>query len=227
MVVRPAHPVQAARLLAGAACLNSHLYSMIWGNFRPRGRAPLQNASCPFKRKPPERWPSGLRRTLGKRVCGKPYRGFESHSLRQIIKKYFKNRIVMVKATPYPYLYPSVQDGHGRMATIMVGENSARKQRGRPFQPGQSGNPAGKPKGARNRATLAAEALLDGEATALTRKAIELALAGDSTALRLCLECLLPARKERLIEFSLPAIVGPDDVPGAVNSVLPCKILFS
>src|SRR5215475_9239918 len=31
----------------------------------------------------PEGWPSGLRRTLGKRVYGKPYRGFESHSLRQ------------------------------------------------------------------------------------------------------------------------------------------------
>jgi hypothetical protein len=30
-----------------------------------------------------EGWPSGLRRTLGKRVYGKPYRGFESHSLRQ------------------------------------------------------------------------------------------------------------------------------------------------
>ena len=30
-----------------------------------------------------ERWPSGLRRTLGKRVCVKAYRGFESHSLRQ------------------------------------------------------------------------------------------------------------------------------------------------
>ena len=29
-----------------------------------------------------ERWPSGLRRTLGKRVYGKPYRGFESRSLR-------------------------------------------------------------------------------------------------------------------------------------------------
>jgi hypothetical protein len=29
-----------------------------------------------------EGWPSGLRRTLGKRVYGKPYRGFESHSLR-------------------------------------------------------------------------------------------------------------------------------------------------
>ena len=57
-------------------------------------------------------------------------------------------------------------------------ENTGAKQGGR-FQKGRSGNPAGKPKGARHRATLAAEALLDGEAEALTRKAIELALAGD------------------------------------------------
>ena len=58
----------------------------------------------------------------------------------------------------------------------MSAANTARNQRGRPFTKGQSGNPAGKPKGARHRATLAAEALLDGEAEALTRKAIELAL---------------------------------------------------
>jgi len=32
-----------------------------------------------------------------------------------------------------------------------------------PFQPGQSGNPAGKPKGSRNKTTLAMEALLDGD----------------------------------------------------------------
>src|ERR1700722_7333377 len=38
----------------------------------------------PSRQGHPERWPSGLRRTLGKRVCGKLYRGFESHSLRQI-----------------------------------------------------------------------------------------------------------------------------------------------
>src|SRR5947208_12024540 len=38
---------------------------------------------APSREEHPERWPSGLRRTLGKRVCGKPYRGFESHSLRQ------------------------------------------------------------------------------------------------------------------------------------------------
>ena len=62
---------------------NYQTNSVNWGNFGSRARRPLQNQSGPFKRSPPERWPSGLRRTLGKRVCGKPYRGFESHSLRQ------------------------------------------------------------------------------------------------------------------------------------------------
>jgi hypothetical protein len=60
------------------------------------------------------------------------------------------------------------------------------------FQPGQSGNPAGKAKGTRNATTLVLEALLDGEAAALTRKAIELAQDGDTVALRLCLDRLLP-----------------------------------
>ena len=62
------------------------------------------------------------------------------------------------------------------------------------FTKGQSGNPAGKPKGARHRATLAAEALLDGEAEALTRKGIELALEGNIFALKICLDRILPAR---------------------------------
>src|SRR6267142_255835 len=47
--------------------------------------------------------------------------------------------------------------------------------RGRPFLRGESGNPAGRPMGARHKATVAAEALLDGEAEALTRKAVEMA----------------------------------------------------
>jgi ribulose 1,5-bisphosphate carboxylase large subunit-like protein len=54
-----------------------------------------------------------------------------------------------------------------------------RAGRGRPFGRGQSGNPEGRPPGARNRKTLAAAMLLDGEVEALTRKAVELALAGD------------------------------------------------
>jgi hypothetical protein len=58
-------------------------------------------------------------------------------------------------------------------------ENTAGMQRGKPFQKGQSGNPDGRPKGSRNATTLALETLLDGQATALTQKAIDLALAGD------------------------------------------------
>ena len=57
-------------------------FSIVCGNMRAGGGGRLQKSSCPFKTGHPERWPSGLRRTLGKRVCGKPYRGFESHSLR-------------------------------------------------------------------------------------------------------------------------------------------------
>ena len=58
------------------------------------------------------------------------------------------------------------------------------------------GNP-GRPAGARHKYVLAIQDLLDGEAEALGRKAIELALAGDTVALRLCLERIAPPRKER------------------------------
>jgi hypothetical protein len=73
----------------------------------------------------------------------------------------------------------------------------------RPRKPGtfQPGNP-GKPHGARNKATMAALALLEGEREALTRKAIELALGGDTVALKLCLERLLP--KGRAVRIDLP-----------------------
>ena len=66
------------------------------------------------------------------------------------------------------------------------------------FKPRQSGNSYGRPRGARNKATIAAEALLDGEAEAITRKAIELAKTGDITAIRLCLERIIPARRDRV-----------------------------
>ena len=98
--------------------------------------------------------------------------------------------------------------------------NTAKKQRGRPFKPGQSGNPAGKPKGARNATTMAAEALLDGEGEALTRKAIKMAKAGDLSALRLCLERILPPRKDRPVTFSLPPIASPKDATAALSALL-------
>jgi len=75
-------------------------------------------------------------------------------------------------------------------------------KRGRPFQPGQGGRPVG----ARNKTTLAVEALLDGEAEKLTRKVIDLALAGDTTALRLCLERIAPPRRSRPVRIALPEV---------------------
>ena len=80
--------------------------------------------------------------------------------------------------------------------------------RGRPFEKGRSGNPAGTRTGSRNKATLAAAALLAGESEALTRKAVEMALDGDPTAMRLCMERVLPPCRERTVEFSLPPIEG-------------------
>jgi hypothetical protein len=99
-------------------------------------------------------------------------------------------------------------------------ENTAAKQRGRPFEPGESGNPNGRPKGARNRATVLAEAMLDGEAEAITRKLIEKATEGDTTALRLCLERLLPTRRDRPVTFDLPKIETAADAVKASSSVL-------
>ena len=88
------------------------------------------------------------------------------------------------------------------------------------FPKGKSGNPKGRPKGARNKATLAAEALMDGDANAITKKLIELAKAGDMTAIRLCIERILPPRKTRPLQVSVPKIEHPDDILKAVNAIL-------
>jgi uncharacterized protein DUF5681 len=69
------------------------------------------------------------------------------------------------------------------------------------FKKGQSGNPEGRPPGSRNKATLLIEQLLDNDAKSIVEKAIELAKAGDGTALRLCLDRIVPARKDRHIAF--------------------------
>src|SRR5438034_9765624 len=101
----------------------------------------------------------------------------------------------------------------------MEPENSGRNQGGR-FRKGKSGNPGGKPPGTRHKLTLAAETLLDGESEALTRKLIELALKGDSTALRLCFERIVPARKSRRITFDLPKIEKTGDLLPAFGAVV-------
>ena len=88
------------------------------------------------------------------------------------------------------------------------------------FRKGQSGNPAGKPRGTRHRTTLAMEALLDGEAELITRKAVEMALAGDATALRLCLERILPVRRDRPVSFELPKLETAADAVKATAAIV-------
>jgi hypothetical protein len=86
------------------------------------------------------------------------------------------------------------------------------KPRGKPFEAGApSANPNGRPRGSRNKATLFAESLIEGEAEALVRKAVELAKAGDVTMLRTLLGFILPAKRGRHLTFKLPKIETASD----------------
>jgi hypothetical protein len=98
-------------------------------------------------------------------------------------------------------------------------ENTGRDQAGR-WRKGASGNRAGKPRGARHKATLAAETLLEGEAEALSRKAVELALRGDVSALRLCLDRIVPPRKDRPVCFELPKMIESRDAVSALAAIV-------
>src|SRR5450759_5359597 len=87
------------------------------------------------------------------------------------------------------------------------------------FKKGTSGNPNGRPLGSRNRATLLAEQLLEGEAEQLTRQVINLAKKGNIHALRFCLERLIPVRKERSIEIDLQPVHSAQDIVAAIQSI--------
>jgi hypothetical protein len=86
------------------------------------------------------------------------------------------------------------------------------------FAPGNKASP-GRPLGSKHRTTIAVETLLAGEAEKLTRKAVEIALSGDVTALRICLDRISPVKRERTIEFALPPIKTASDIVVAANSI--------
>ena len=88
------------------------------------------------------------------------------------------------------------------------------------FKPGQSGNPFGRPKGARNATTRAIELLLEGEGESITRKAIEAALSGDMAAIKIVLDRICPPRRSRPIQFDLPSIVDAVGVAEAQREVI-------
>jgi hypothetical protein len=88
------------------------------------------------------------------------------------------------------------------------------------FQPGESGNPAGRPPGARNKKTIAMEEMLAEQAEAAVKKILRMAEEGDPTAMRLCMERLNPTGANRPLALELPPVKGADDAEAAVRLVL-------
>ena len=106
------------------------------------------------------------------------------------------------------------QGGQGSAA------NADRKQRGRPFQPGQSGNPAGKRKGTRHAALLALDAIGEAAAADVLRRVVEDAKGGDLRAAEILLRRLWPERKGRPTPLELPALDTPADLVKATAAIV-------
>ena len=88
------------------------------------------------------------------------------------------------------------------------------------FRKGQSGNPAGRPRGSRNTSTVLLQNLLEGEAEAITRKVIALAKSGDMAAIRLCMDRLVPPRRSAAIACDLPPLADQDDAMSALAALV-------
>ena len=86
--------------------------------------------------------------------------------------------------------------------------------RGRPFAPGN----AGRKPGSKNRTTMVAGALLEGEAQQLLRTAVELAKAGDVAMLKFLLGRILP--RDRVIQLDLPQMDFADDAVEALGYIM-------
>jgi hypothetical protein len=90
-----------------------------------------------------------------------------------------------------------------------------RKPRGRPFQPG---NP-GRPRASKNKTTQFVEQLAEGQAEQLIQKALQLALAGDVSCLRMMLDRVSPPRKAQPINVTIPPINSSQDVLTAIAAI--------
>jgi hypothetical protein len=99
-------------------------------------------------------------------------------------------------------------------------ENTEKKQADNRWRPGKSGNPAGKPRGAKNRVLLALDRVGADNAQAILEVAVEAAKSGDMRAVELILSRAWPARKGRPVSLALPPILIGADLPGALSTVV-------
>ena len=84
------------------------------------------------------------------------------------------------------------------------------------FQKGQSGNPAGRPRGSRNKASLRMQEMLEQRAEELVNKLVAMAVAGNIGALRLCLDRLVPARKNEPLVCEMPPLAKAADAVAVI-----------
>lgn len=94
------------------------------------------------------------------------------------------------------------------------------KKGGHRFQPGQSGNPAGKPRGTRHRATQLAQTLMEGGIEDAVNVVLQAAKSGDIQAAKVIIDKLLPAVRERPVTIDLPDVTTATGVSEAQTAVL-------
>jgi Family of unknown function (DUF5681) len=87
------------------------------------------------------------------------------------------------------------------------------------YQPGQSGNPAGRPPGSRNKKTIAIEEAFEEHAEDVLKEVVGRAKEGEKTAMRLCMERMLAPKRERPVAIDLPVIETPADARKALAVV--------
>ncbi|MFT4795481.1 MAG: hypothetical protein ACJAVR_003795 [Paracoccaceae bacterium] len=99
-----------------------------------------------------------------------------------------------------------VRHGEAERGERMTDRNNGSTTEGRDRRGRFGTGNSGRPRGARHKTTQAVLTLMEGEGEALGRKAVELAMAGDRVALRLCLDRIAPAPKDAPVSFALPSL---------------------
>jgi hypothetical protein len=118
-----------------------------------------------------------------------------AHGLRRPV---YPGRLLPTVAIARGETYRSCLTNHRSLAI------QQKKQRGRPFPPGTSGNLRGRPQGSRNRATIALEELMEGDGATIVRKVLALAKKGNIVACKIILDRIVPPRRGRTIQFDAP-----------------------
>lgn len=95
-----------------------------------------------------------------------------------------------------------------------------KKPRGLPFAAGVSGNPAGRPKGSRNRTTIWRERFQEADLEVATQAVVDAARLGDLAAAREILRPFLPRPRDRAFEYEVGPLRTIEEVADAMGQVM-------